>query len=274
MQASIRISFHCATSKKPAVTEARSSIRSVERAIDVLLTLGAGSSRLADVSAGIGLSRPTTYRLLSTLKLKGMVLQDFATGEYRLGPSCFRLTSSIMNGNVGFPRDATVALESLRDATSETVTIHVMAGTSRICVQELASPHAIRFIAGLGATAPIYSGSAGKVLLAFLLEGEREASLRALRLMPITANTITDPVALRTELAKVRAEGTATSVGERVAGAVGISAPVFDSAGRIFAAVSVLGPAARLDGPVRERARELVQVCARAISTSFADAAG
>jgi DNA-binding IclR family transcriptional regulator len=247
-------------------------IRSVDRAIDVLLALGRGPRRLTEVSTDVALSKPTTYRLLYTLKLKGMVLQDHMTGDYRLGPACFRLMASMVNGNAGFPMDATAALAALRDDTNETVTVHVLAGPSRICVQELPSPHAIRYTAGLGATAPVYSGSAGKVLLAFLPERERELTLQSLRLVPMTANTITDLATLRNELDHVVETGTATSVGERVAGAVGVSAPVFDASGRILAAISVLGPADRLDGPVREKARDKVRDTAEAITASFRSA--
>jgi IclR family acetate operon transcriptional repressor len=256
------------------VVEAQASVRSVERAIDILLALSGGPRRLADISTDAELSRPTTYRLLSTMKLKGVVLQDHITGDYRLGPACFRLMSSMANGNAGFPVEATKALERLRDATSETVAVHVMAGSSRICVQELSSPHSIRYTSGLGATAPLYCGSAGKVLLAFLPQREREQTLRSLRLAPVTGNTITDPAALRAELTEIAGSGTATSVGERVAGAVGVSAPVFDSAGRVLAAISVLGPAERLDGPVRERARNLVRDCAGDISRILRQATG
>ena len=248
------------------------SVRSVERAIDVLLALSRGPRRLADISTDVELSRPTTYRLLSTMKLKGVVLQDHITGDYRLGPACFRLMSSMADGHAGFPAEAARELEELRDATSETVTVHVMAGPSRICVQELPSPSAIRYTAGLGATAPIYSGSAGKVLLAFLPQRELDQTLRSLRLTPVTANTVTDPDALRAELAEIARTGTATSMGERVVGAVGVSAPVFDSAGRVLAAISVLGPAERLDGPIRERARTLVRDCAGAISGMLREA--
>jgi DNA-binding IclR family transcriptional regulator len=248
------------------------SVRSVERAIDVLLALSRGPRRLADISTDVVLSRPTTYRLLSTMKLKGVVLQDHITGDYRLGPTCFRFMSSMADGHAGFPAEAARALEELRDATSETVTVHVMAGPSRICVQELPSPSPIRYTAGLGATAPIHCGSAGKILLAFLPQRELDQTLRSLRLTPVTTNTITDPDTLRAELSEIARTGTATSMGERVVGAIGVSAPVFDSVGRVLAAISVLGPAERLGDPVRERARTLVRDCAGAISSMLREA--
>ncbi|NLU73409.1 IclR family transcriptional regulator [Streptomyces sp. HNM0575] len=217
------------------------------RAVDILLALGNGPRRLAEVSGEAALSKTTAYRILSTLRQKGMVLQDETTGEYRLGPACFHVMSSVVSGHAGFPFDANRDLEELREQTQETVTVHVRAGLSRICIQELPSPQAIRYTAGLGASAGIHVGSAGKVLLAFLEPAEREALLDTLEPRPMTDATITDMGVLRRQLQTVAERGTAFSSGERVAGAVGVSAPVFDGNGVVIAALSVLGPAARID---------------------------
>jgi DNA-binding IclR family transcriptional regulator len=234
-------------------------VRSVARAVDVLLTLGRGPMRLGDVSTAVSLSKPTTYRLLTTLRSKGMVVQDAVTGEYGLGPACFHLMSSVANGDAGFILEAGPALKVLRDKTEETVTVHVRAGLSRICIQEFPSPHPIRYIAGLGATAGIHVGSAGKVLLAFMPEADRERILLDLHPDAMTENTITDIDALRLELAKVAEAGIATSFGERVQGAMGVSAPIVDADGTALAALSVLGPIDRLAGAKLDTAGELVR---------------
>jgi IclR family acetate operon transcriptional repressor len=155
--------------------------------------------------------------------------------------------SSLTSGNAGFIFEESNALEQLRDATSETVAVHVRAGRSRICVKELPSRNAIRYIAGVGIAEGIHTGSAGKVLLAYMPEAERERLLEDLPLPALTSTTITDVEALRTELRRVAAAGVAVSFGERVAGAVGVSAPITNRAGVALAALSVLGPADRLN---------------------------
>lgn len=228
-------------------------VRSVARAVDILMVLGDGPSQLGDVSAAASLSKATTYRILSTLKQKGMVLQAEATGEYRLGPGCFRMMSSLVDRRAGFPFDADADLKALRTATEETITVHVRAGMSRLCIEELPSPQPIRYTAGLGVTAGIHVGSAGKVLLAFMPPEDLEEVLRALDMRPMTPSTITDVEELRREVEEVRTNGTAYSAGERVTGAVGVSAPVLDDRGFVVAALSVLAPAARVnDARLRE----------------------
>ncbi|WP_051792896.1 IclR family transcriptional regulator [Amycolatopsis jejuensis] len=253
-----------------ALTSASSGVapvRSVARAVDIMSVLGGGARPLGDISVEVKLSKATTYRILLTLKNKGMVLQDETTGEYRLGPGCFRLMAALVDGRAGFPFDAEAELEHLRSGTQETVMVHVRAGFTRLCIHELPSPHAIRYTAGIGATAGIHVGSAGKVLLAFMPPAELEALLSSLELRPETPNTIVDMAELRAALAETQQTGVAYSVGERVSGAVGVSAPVLDDRGFVVAALSVLGPESRLDkarltefeGLVRHTAEQISQ---------------
>jgi DNA-binding IclR family transcriptional regulator len=238
--------------------EDQTTVRSVARAVDLLIVLGTGPKPLREISAEVGLTKPTTYRLLSTLRSKGMVLQDSMSGEYGLGPACFHLMSAVVNGHAGFVLDDKPTLQALRDETGETITVHTRAGLSRICIQEFPSPHPIRYIAGLGATASIHIGSAGKVLLAFMPADERERVLADVRLTAMTANTITDRTTLNTELEKVARQGYAISHGERVDGAVGVSAPILDATGRALAALSVLGPSQRLGSRLKQAQKQVM----------------
>jgi IclR family acetate operon transcriptional repressor len=243
-------------------------VRSVGRAVDILIALGHSPMPLGDVAEVVELTKPTTYRLLATLRAKGMVVQDDASGHYGLGPGCFHLMSSITGGSAGFIFEATDALEQLRDATSETVAVHVRAGRSRICVKELPSRHAIRYIAGVGASEGIHTGSAGKVLLAFMPEAERERLLKDLPLPATTPNTITDVETLRAELARISEAGVAYSFGERTVGAVGVTAPITNAAGAVLAALSVIGPADRLRDERLAETETLVRSAAARISTT------
>lgn len=246
---------------------AKVPVRSVARAVDLLLALGRGPQQLRTVSAEVGLSKATAYRILTTFRHKEMVLQDPNTGAYRLGPACLHLISSLVDGKAGFPFDAEQDLEDLRTRTGETVTVHVRSGPSRICIEELPSPQVIRYTAGLGVTAGVHVGSAGKVLLAFLEDGEREKVLESLNLQPATPATIIDLQQLREELEKVRIDGVSVSEGERVEGAIGVSAPIFDGRGLLVASLSVLGPETRMGPEQVAGLRTLVREAADRITS-------
>jgi DNA-binding IclR family transcriptional regulator len=89
-------------------------------------------------------------------------------------------------------------------------------------------------------------------------------------LEPITSSTITDVQILKRELEIVRQRGYAESVGERVVGATGLSAPIFDVDGRILAALSILGPETRLTASKSLEYVPAIQETATSISALLA----
>lgn len=230
----------------PAGGRERFPVRAVTRSIDLVMALTRGPLSLGALARQTGLSKATAHRLLATLAYQDLVVQDPQAGEYSLGPGCFRLVEAVSDGLSGLGALARPVLEKLREDTGETITLHVRVASQRICIEELTSRHEMRYTAGLGATAPVHVGSAGKLLLAYLDETARERLLNTISLTPVTAATVTDPGQLRTEFEQIRTLGWAESRGERIVGAASVSAPVFDANGTIVAALSVLGPEARL----------------------------
>ena len=160
-----------------AMTEATardSSVKSVERCIDVLFVLVERPMTLTEVSNRASLSKSTTLRLLTTLAHGGLVLRDPLSGKYQLGSGCLKLGYGFMNGQGGLAVLAREGLKTVWEETGETVVIHVRQGRQRICVDEIPSPHGVRYVEQVGGSAPVYLGSAGRVLLAFLPQAEIE----------------------------------------------------------------------------------------------------
>jgi DNA-binding IclR family transcriptional regulator len=157
---------------------------------------------------------------------------------------------------VGFSADA---LRRVWEKTRETVTVHVRIGPDRLCIEEIESPEAITYRAGVGRRVPLHAGSAGKVQLAFLPDAERAAALKQVKLLPLTARTITNRARLIEELVRIRRLGYAMSFGESFDGVAAVSVPLFDSNGRLVASVSVLGPESRLPSETLERHAALLK---------------
>ncbi|MFX0199751.1 MAG: IclR family transcriptional regulator [Candidatus Hodarchaeota archaeon] len=117
-------------------------------------------------------------------------------------------------------------MKYLRNVSGETVVLHIRIGVQRICLEELQSVQNIRFTVGKGYIARLYTGSAGKLLIAELKEDELNLLLKYIDLVAVGPNTITDEKFLRKEVKKVRKRGYATSFGERIEGSASISVPV------------------------------------------------
>ena len=244
--------------------EAGNSVRSVERAVDILRCFDRESPILAvtDLQRRLGLSRPTLYRLLKTLEGKRLIRSFGEPKRFELGHGVVELARSWL-GRSDVTTMAQPMLNQLWRETEETVAMFVPTSAhSRICVDEIQSRQALTFTRGTGFSEPMTLGSSGKAMLAFMdrldiddaMAGMADAAERA---------------ALMSELDAIRRDGICISIGEIITGAVAIAAPVFDADDRVAASISVFGPEARLTGDHRAYCLEQVRAAAEAISTAM-----
>ncbi len=143
------------------MTEVQAPVRAVARAVDILFALTGGARSLGSIAETTGLSKATAHRLLASLAHGQLVIQDRSNGSYMLGPGCFSIADAVISGFGGLGLLARPVLDDLWKLTKETITLHVRAGSQRICVEELVSPLPVRYTAGVGAAAPVHTGSAG-----------------------------------------------------------------------------------------------------------------
>lgn len=217
---------------------------SVDRALGLLALFSREGEglRIADFAAALGVHKSTASRLASTLEAKGFLARvDGTRGGFRLGPTVARLGVVALGGR-GWAEVARPVLAELADATGETAVLSVAAGTDAIDVLQEDARHAVGARSWVGRRTPLHTTSDGKVLLAF---GAGRLDPGA-RLEKVARRSITSRAGLERELARVRACGYATAVGEAEDGLNGVAVPIFDPEGRCVAALSVSGPDYRL----------------------------
>lgn len=233
-----------------AMDEDRGSVRSVERALDILLAFTEQRELgLTEVAKAVGLHKSTVFRLLHTLERKGFVVRDPDTDRYRLGFRIFELAAS-MNHSDDPLAIVLPEMERLRDAVEETVSLYIRDGLERIRVQAVQSNQVIRRVAPIGQRLPLFVGASSKVLVAFSPSDVLEALLEH----PDWPAGV-DKAAFRREIDDVRRKGYAMSFEEREEGVAAVSIPVFRPNGDIFAALTVSGPVQRLS---RRRMEEML----------------
>ncbi|MGB9799960.1 MAG: IclR family transcriptional regulator [Thermanaerothrix sp.] len=245
----------------------RYNVRVLDRAINILLTLADGKPRtLQEVSDAISLSPSTTFRLLATLSCYKFVQKD-ALGRYSLGLTCLELARAYYESN-DLRKVALPELEALRDEVKETVHLAILEGTEVVYLEKLPGLHAIGLMGSrVGGRAPAYCTGLGKVLLAHLKAEEIEDFLRKQPLAPFTEKTITNPETLKCELEQIRKMGYALDRGEHEAEVRCVAVPIFDMHGAVVAAISISGPAGRME-PLDANLGLIERACqaARAIS--------
>jgi DNA-binding IclR family transcriptional regulator len=232
----------------------RYNIRVLNRAFLVLDLLADGVERsLTEISEAIDLNTSTTFRLVASLEFHRYLSRDDGNGKYTLGLACLELAKSFQAGHA-LTRAAGPDLEALRDDVRETVHLAVLDGADVVYLQKLPGLHAIGFLEShVGGRLPAYCTGLGKVLLAYadptyvreLIEVTYDSLER------FTPTTITDLEELMKQLAEIRRRGFAFDWGEHEPDVRCVAVPVFGRNGAVAAAISVAGPANRLE-PLRE----------------------
>ena len=200
----------------------------LDKAVVILDALSGGERlTLGELVAATGLPRATAHRLAHALQVHGLTELD-GDDRWSLGPRLGQLADG--RGGPTLAVLARPALESLRDATDESVQLYVPRDGVRVCVVSLESPHSLRTIVPVGAELPLDRGSAAKVLTGDV-DGRR---------------------------------GWAQSVEEREKGVASVSAAVCRH-GEAVAAVSVSGPIERTTRAPGRRYASAVVAAARQI---------
>jgi DNA-binding IclR family transcriptional regulator len=197
-----------------------------------------------EVARTSGLTPSTAGRLMAALRDTGLLRQNPTSRLYSLGSRVLAWAGAYTSGldirNVALP-----VMVKLLNSSRETISLYTLDGMERVCVERLESPLTVRIVARLGRRLPLYAGSAGKAILAFLPDAEVNAYLAAIQLNPFTSNTFTDPHKLRSELAAIKQRGYAYSFGEWLADAAGVAVPIFGFNGAVLGAISISGPVQR-----------------------------
>jgi IclR family pca regulon transcriptional regulator len=191
------------------------TVQSVERAFSILETFDEQhpSRTAADIAATSGLARPTTYRMLQTLRRLGYIRS--VGGRFEVTPRVLHLAAGYL-GRESLAARAQSILDSLSEQLGEHVALGVLDGDEVIAVAASNSPQS-RFLAvavQVGQRLPADRTSLGRVLLAH------------------QANTVED------ESEAIRDAGFVLTDGLLETGLRSVGVPVRDHTGEVVAALS------------------------------------
>ncbi len=194
---------------------------------------------LGDLNRRTGLPKSTLHRLVDQLCHVGWLERDHR--GYRVGMRMFELGTLAVDGNrlheAAFPH-----LQDLAAKTGLAAQLAVLDGTDVVYLERIVVGP-IRVPTRRGGRKPAYCTALGKAMAAY--DDDAVHSVISAPMPRKTPRTITEPVALCTELKRVREDGVAFDHGEAYADLVCVAAPI-RSSGRAVGAVSVTGPACRM----------------------------
>lgn len=224
--------------------------RSFKRGLVVLELLassgGDSGAGVTELAAAADLDKATTSRLLQTLCAMSYAYQDPETRNYKLTGRLLSVADSHL-ASLDLPQRAQPYLAEVRAETGETVHLGVRELDRVVYVAKLESHQTVHIASAIGQTMPLHTTALGKAILAAMDTEERANLSEALDLAPRTERSITTTSALMSELCSTAERGFAIDDRENEDAICCVAAAVVDSIGRVVGAISVSGPAYRME---------------------------
>jgi IclR family transcriptional regulator, KDG regulon repressor len=217
---------------------------------------------LEEVTQAARLAKTTVHRLLYSMQKIGYVDQHQENSNYMLSQKFFEL------GRDALPYQRLTSLakpfmNALMLRFGESLHLGVLENGLVTNIAVCESQHPYRIAGVVGDSNYAHSTAMGKCLLAFLSDPELDSIIRIHGLPKRAPATITNRAQLMEELERVRRDQVATNVGENMEGVICVGAPVLNHEGKAVAALSISGPAVRMDQGMETIKKEIKRVALR-----------
>jgi DNA-binding IclR family transcriptional regulator len=216
-------------------------VQSVEIGLRVLAAL-ANAQRplmLRELAKVLEMPSAKVHRYLVSLIRAGMVEQNGAGGRYGLGPLALNVGLAALN-QIDVIRTGVAFLAELRDRIDQTGLLAIWgpAGPTIVRWEDCRRPIAVNV--RVGSVLRLLDSATGLVFAAFLPHHLTE---------DLMAEELADRSREEVEnmLAEVRRRGMSRVRGQQLASINALSAPIFDHANHLVAAITLLGPEQRFD---------------------------
>lgn len=203
------------------------------------------SPTLEELTRASGLPKPTVHRILRLLMRGSLVEREVNGKRYTVGSRVCDLSLAV---HMRSPRrrERQAILARLVDSIGETCNFTMLDGREVVYLERVETSANVRLHMKAGSRVPLHCTASGKLLLSDMSPAQLRRMLGAGPLARYTDRTIVGVDTLLRELAKIRASGVGTDVGEYLEGSVCLAVPVRDARGRVCAAIAVHGPAPRM----------------------------
>lgn len=218
----------------------------IDKAMAVLsaFTIDTPELGVTEISRALDLNKVVVHRLLRELEANGMIEQDPDSKRYRLGYEVLKLATRKLS-SANLLRTAIPHLDALREETGESVHLSIKRGEAILRLYIVQTRHFLRYSADVGDESPIHCTAAGKILLAYS-DPDTWRELIARSIARFGERVPTDIDALCDELESLRSGKVAVDDEVFQSHLRAFACPVFDSHGRVTAAVSCGGISERV----------------------------
>lgn len=241
------------------------TVKSLDRGLDILEYIAAarGSPSFSRLLKDLEIPRSSLFHLLSNLQVRGFLEREPETDGYRLGPNLATLAKAAPQPSLR--TTVSTFVRQLSAELNETCGFYVRVQDAVEVIASAISTQALSYAMKVGARAPLYAVSAGKIMLAQFEPDMLKRYLARVELLPITARTIRSKSRLIQEIRSVRAAGLAYSHEEFTGGITAMACGVHYQ-GSLVGALNVAVPTVRFTSDRVAAFRDALRITAQAIA--------
>jgi IclR family transcriptional regulator, KDG regulon repressor len=244
--------------KNEEILNSQIAYKSVSHIAKIFSRLSEGRNSVTEIAKQCELSNATVCRLLKALEQSNFVVRDPIHRKYYLGPFLNHIVANPQTTHLNLIALSLVEMNRLSEICGETVVLSILIGLQNIRLHTIPGRHNVRIYDDevVNITNPRFQGAGTKTLLSQLSRRDLILALNNIESKNVTGNTSIDKNEFIRQLSQIKKQGYAISRGERIVGALMISAPV---KGYHFPAVlSVVGVESRLEPRVPELLPEII----------------
>ena len=218
------------------------ALQTLDRAVAALQALGAAGPmglRLIHLQQTLGLTKPTTHRLMQALVDHGLARHVDETRRYHLGPSLRLLSNLAPPEGPDLLQACTPAIQRLAEASGDTVFLGARDGLYTVCMSRATGDYPIRAITvEVGSRRPLGIGAGGLALLACLPD---EEALRIVQVLTprYAAYPLVSVEQIVASQRLARRQGYALSDGRVAQGVRGVALALTDATGQPCATIGL-----------------------------------
>lgn len=218
-------------------------VPAVEESSRILITLARnnpGKMTLTQIRKEVGIHNSKAFSILNTLQKFGFVQKDPVTKTYSLGMGLIYLSQKVLD-TLDLREAASPFLSRLSSGTNSTAFLGLIAGNYVYVAAKDEGSQAVAVTFRIGQRFPLFWGTHGKAILAFLPEEERSEILASDGLGFRGYGSAYDSYDLKKELTSCRESGYAVDLDETKIGIRSVAAPVFGPTAKLIGAFVVIG---------------------------------
>lgn len=222
------------------------NVTTVETSLEILETLRVNEgARIVDLAEELDLAQSTVHRHLQTLKKNEYIIEN--ENEYHPSLKFLQFSEYTTDHIKGYDLIGKKVAQ-LADISDEKAQFMVEEHGRAVYIHQSLGENAVLTNIGIGYRNLLHSTAAGKAILAYTSEEKINEIFDQFELKKVSENTITSTDELFEELEQIRERGYSVNNEESIKGHRSIGVPVLDEKKEPFGALSVSGPAHRMQG--------------------------